>query len=205
MAKLTGGIFGQVSGQLGGLVYYCLGKTQYIRRLPAKSTKAPTEKQLFRQNGFKLVSALVKPLAELLKMHFAGSWYSTTMKLNLKEALVAEGAEAKIDYSKVRLSKGKLTGIYILESILLEPGQLFVKWQSFRYRTRGNEVAVMLMYCPDGNRWHSAITNYSVEDGMGGMVIPRYMLGKELHGYIYFLDQKSRAVSDTWYLGAFNK
>lgn len=203
MAKLTGGIFGRISGQLGGLVYYCSGKTQYMRSMPVKSTKAPTEKQLLQRNRFKLVSALVKPLSELLKIHFGGSWYTTTMKLNLKEALVADGAEAKIDYSKVRLSKGRLTGIHILESILLKSGQLFVKWYAFRYRPKGNEVAVMLVYCPGENCWHAAVTRFSVEDGMGGMIVPRHMLGKELHGYIYFVDRQSRAVSDTYYLGAF--
>ena len=201
MAKIEDGL---LSGKLDGKVYCRHPKTPYVRNMPAKSTKEPTDDQVFRRKGFKLVSALIKPLVDLLKLHFKGTWHNMGLKLNLSTALIQEGAEARIDYSKIRLTKRGAFKIVVLEAVLLKTGELLVDWDFSRQFTRGDEEAVILVYCPSVNEWCYSITDCYIGDCLGGMIVPDEFLGKELHGYMYFLNQRSGAVSETLYLGVFS-
>ncbi|WP_256011828.1 DUF6266 family protein [Desertivirga xinjiangensis] len=201
MAKIEDGL---LSGKLGGKVYCRHPKTPYVRNMPAKSTKEPTEEQVFRRHGFKLISAFIKPLADLLKLHFKGAWHNMGLKLNLSEALIQEGAEARIDYSKIRLTKRGTFKLTIQEAVLLKTGELLVDWEFSRRFVKGIYEAVILVYCPSRDLWCYCITDYCIDDYLGGIIVPDDLLGKELHGYIYFLDHRSGAASDTLYLGEFS-
>ncbi len=70
MAKFLKGILGAFSGKVGTVIGACWKGIDYMRSLPKKSTKPPTQLQLDARYQFNLVTGFLRPISGLIKKGF---------------------------------------------------------------------------------------------------------------------------------------
>ena len=117
MAILRNGIFGPVSGKLGGTVVYELNNRTVVR-VVGKNMTPPSFRQLVNRNEMRVINAFVKQLLSFIKIGFGPeaklrNMYpqNAAVSYNKKHALKGVYPDVEVDFEKVLLSRGNLAGL----------------------------------------------------------------------------------------------
>lgn len=214
MGKSETGVFSDWYGGIDNLVGAVVSGDQQIRRKPAKSSKAPTQKQLDQRNKFAIVSAFVRGLADIINIGFQTTSKRTVTPRNealsyhLKNAIAGVSPDFTFDYAKAMLSRGTLQNGYDLQLTEVETRGLKLSWTMENYTRpleesiRGTDLVYAVFYsveqkmylCIDGSETRSSL--------VANTVIPKMFKGNTLHSYVFFASADGKLVSDSKYLGS---
>ena len=116
MGTYNKGILGAFSGKVGPVVGASWRGKDVLRSLPKRANRIPTPQQEMQRVKFSLVSGFLTPFYPVLRRFFGSNGATITrvnqaMSYHLKEAIVDTGAGFGIDYAKVVMTKGDLTGL----------------------------------------------------------------------------------------------
>lgn len=122
MAEIEQGILGGVRGKVGTVVGTTWRGKNVIRAKPRKSRKQASDKQVEQRMKFKAVANFLSPLFALTSKYFGQyqgvkSRTNLAMSYHLLETIVKEGNEFKIDYPKVVITKGVLSGVTLPKAV----------------------------------------------------------------------------------------
>jgi hypothetical protein len=208
MAKLTSGIFGPISGKVGGLVGVIWKNISYIRTKPQKTTKPPTVAQIASREKFRFVNELLAPFYPFLIVGFKNMARGKTeinvaFSENFKQSVIGTYPDLSVDYAMFRLSKGTLPPLMQVEATLIGPDLIKATWQPNSQGIFDDQV-MLVMYNPE----------LKIADGFVGGVKRRdkectfrfnpKLIGKPLEVYISVIALNGSRVSNSHYLGRIN-
>ena len=217
MAIIRNGIFGPVSGKLGGTVVYELNNRTVVR-VVGKNTTPPSFRQLVNRNEMRVVNAFLKHLLTFIKIGFAQEAkarnmypHNVAVSYIKKHALTGVYPNVEVDFEKVVLSSGNLPGLGEPNVLLTAEGLKF-SWdpQSWMGWVRCNDQAILLAYFPDVDPNKGVRNSYYTLDGakriMGGdfLPIPAELLQERMEVYISVLSHDRKILGTSMYLGRIN-
>lgn len=212
MATYKNGVPGNFSGKLGNLVFYSL-KGKPVVRSRSKITKPPSEKQLANQMGLRVANAFLKPMMEFIQLGFAAmaegtgkSAYNLALGYNKKQAIGGVYPDLEMDYAQVLVSQGEMEGAYN-PGVELTSGGLEFSWNCPRGLPwpRETDQVMLLAYFPGLGKAVYKLVGPGRSAAAATLAIPANLLEAYMEVYISFVAQNRKELSDSTYLGHFNK
>ena len=207
MAILLNGPNGPFSGLLGtGVGYMWKGKAVIRSRPPRRrSGSSPLQKQ--QQAKFALMHKFLKPLLSLLNVTYGNLAFQMTgfnkaFSYNVKNAIMGDYPDFKIDYSMVMIGRGDLPNVMMPVSVFSKEGKLVFNWtdNSRKGKASALDKAFVAVYCEESDEWEYGLNLSERSAGTCSIDIKEFA-DKEVHTYIGFITEKRKDVTDSLYTG----
>jgi len=213
MAKLLQGLFGPISGKAGNMVFFTRNGKCYVRSLPRPANKPATAKQVEQRSKFGMAVRFASPFKSMVRETLRSRKPELTgMNILIKDilhhSLAGEYPDQRIDYSKVRLCRGYIPGVYHPEIRLAATGKLKLDWPADPgMNALSSDQLIVAVYRESLNQcWYDLRTGVSRCQGTCTVSIPRSFSSRETHVWIAFRSAERALYSDSQYLGTlFNK
>lgn len=160
MGRYKKGIQGPFSGKIGSVVGASWRGVDYMRSLPERSKKAPTEKQLKQQKKFALVYGWLKPIRDMIWLgyqQFKGrkTPMNVAVSFHMLHAVKEVDNEFNIDFANVVLSRGELLPSFVQEITSPAEDTLKITWKDVPYSAfcRSDDGANFIVYNPAKNKF----------------------------------------------------
>jgi len=159
MGKIKSGLFGQLSGRVGNVIYSSWRGTQVVKKLPAPRQTGPSPAQLEQQTKFRLLMNFFTPLTPVLNKAFEKSNLRMTglnkAVSNNKDRLTGRYPDIRIDYAEVILCKDILQKADVITVTAGSEGKLNFKVdKNVLYDMRGPSALFFIAaYEEELNRW----------------------------------------------------
>jgi hypothetical protein len=210
VGKLLQGIHGPFSGKVGPAVGYVLNNQAVIRSLASSSKKPLTPKQLHQRRKFALMNDFLGQLTSLLNQTFGHlvvhmTGYNKAFSYNVMNATRGFYPDLSIDYSMVMLGRGDLPNVKTASTVPLPEGKLEFRWtdNSGTGKAKATDKAFVAVYNEELNDWEYDLNLSTRAEGI--CVLDASLLkGKPVHGYLGFITEDGKDVTDTLYTGLVN-
>lgn len=209
MGTFLKGILGGFSGKVGNVVGACIRGIDYMRSLPRKSTKPPTEAQLKQRTTFGLVVAFLRPITSLINVGYQSykgkeTPMNAATSYHVEKAVTGTFPNLSIDYPKVLISKGTLLRVANPELVTTAgTSEIEFNWSNNAQvgSTNGTDKATLMVYS-------DVLDEYVVLTGAAprsaetyALAMPLHLLGQEVHCWMSFVRADGKQVSDSRYMG----
>lgn len=215
MAILDGGPNGGFSGKAGSIVgYYMYGKW-VIRGLPRLSpkNKKGSIKQNVERSKFTLMQHFLGPVLYFIRVGFNvaskannNSAYNSAKSYNM---LNAQDMDGTINYDKVCLSHGNLTGVEGAKVEKDDVGFHFSWTDNSNYSgsrkindASGSDQVMLVAYDVKGKHATFITSGARRKTGKETLLLENYQKGKEMHLWISFIADDREHVAMSSYLGS---
>ena len=205
MAKLEGNVIGGFRGKLGNLVGYSWKGVWCVRSRPAKVRNPRSEAQQRHRSMFAEEVRLAGRMGWALSVGMAVvadelhiTPQNAFVKANQGAFSWSDGGLA-VDWNALIVSAGPVAPIALGTPRVSDIGVLEVDFEKNPYHLRADSVdqVHLYVYCPAVAMGYLAAPVYRKERRVS-VVLPREMLGQELHVYAFVTDNEGRA-SETCY------
>ena len=151
MGRLVAGIYGPVHGKVGTIVGSSRNGVPYIKGLYKNRTAVVSKKELLNRKKFAVAQAWLKPLLEFVRQGFRGhsqrsEGFVAAKSWLLKNAMVINGDEIRVEPALVKVSSGDLPNPKNLTVSLTETGDLTFSWDPSSGNTDDHDQIMMLAY-----------------------------------------------------------
>lgn len=213
MGRVTKGVNGPVSGKVGNVVFCKWKGIDYIRSLPRlNKRRKPTASQGKQRSKFSFMQNMLKPVVPLVRLGFMNyapnrTGHNSAMSYNLREAIIEDEGDYRLNYEKFTFSKGILPAPREVK-IVLDQDKVRFTWASDakdeKELGRNFNRATLLLY-PEGERinaWSKPFGNYRYEGYDTVDFVAPSGVGAKFHAYIaFFAEDGSNNSSDSVYAG----
>ncbi len=210
MGNYKKGVLGSFSGKIGTVIGSKWMGTSYMRSLPEKSSKEPTEKQLAQRTKFALAVNFVRPLTGLFHVGYRNqatemSAFNVAVQQVLTEAITGTYPSFAIDYPNVKISKGNLA---MLSGDRLESttfGAVTLIWKDNTdtdAEAHADDELMALVYNPAKGRSVFRLKAALRSEETYTFTLPSNFSDDEVYVYAAFVDRDGEVVSETSYLGS---
>ena len=207
MGKISQGILGGFSGTVGTVVGGNWRGIDYMRsRSTKRSSKPRSQKQLDQQAKFGMVSKFAYSISDLLDISFKDyavkkTGTNSAMSYLLQEAVTGSSPNFSLDYSKVLISRGKLTGALNAAVNTSAAGRLVFTWtnNAGSGTAKANDRAIIVVYCPSLKQ--SVYTTLGATRSSGSLTMDVPFSGEQVHTYLGFLSEYGQEVATSVYAG----
>jgi hypothetical protein len=207
MGKSPNGAFGATNGKIGNLVSYKL-RGQDVTRIAGQSTKERSLLQLARSQRLTVVNEFLKPIKGLINIGFKfeaqGSTkhqYNIATSYNMINAIKGEYPFLSMDYSKAKVSSGKLEPVSNLTADIDEE-VLRLAWsydKKTEFEVRNDRAIVLLVFADKINPIY-LLSGSLRSEGSQIIEVGKETLNQPFHLYLSFLAEDRDSVSDSKYL-----
>lgn len=210
MGNYRRGILGNFSGKVGTVIGSHWKGIDYMRSLPRKSGKAPSEVQYGQQLKFALAVSFNKPISSLVNQGYVSlakekvSGYNLAVRQTMKEAITGIFPDYVIDYPKVKISEGSLAPSMDATVVSAAAGSLVISWTD---NTEDEDVAftddrlMVLVYNPAKARYLFTTAGALRSAGSHSVNLPLNFSGDEVEVYISFISRDGNKTANSDYLG----
>lgn len=208
MATITEGINGGFSGKIGTAIGSKWRGIDYMRSKPASVSNPKSQGQLDHRAKLATIVQLLKPLTPFLRIGFNSqavrmSGFNAAVKYNYHHAISGIYPDFVLDYSRVLVSCGTLTGALNPAVSSTTSGQVDFTWEnnSNGMAVRSNDRVLLVVYNP---RLHVAVTvegGNNRGSGRQSVTVPSAFIGDELQCYIAFENARDAVVSNSQFVG----
>ncbi|WP_276091516.1 DUF6266 family protein [Pedobacter sp. JY14-1] len=209
MGKFSFGPYGSFSGKLGNIVSYLWRGINVNRIRPRKSSKKATEPQLASRKKFSMAQKFVAPLKDYVSVAFhpetrgqARIPQNAASKLFRQHAIYGEYPDFQVDWSKVMMSKGRLS-VPADTSVSLQGNVLTFNWKSDlgnRRQSKTDQV-MMVAYFPDTLSAEFDVCGAMRYTGTDTLEIWPQDKDRVAETYLAFISYDRQEVSDSVYCG----
>lgn len=197
-----------ISGKVGDKIYVIRDGKNYVRSLPKKTTKSPTEKQLAHRAKFGLVTQFLLPIAPLLnesyrKVNTKRSGFQMAFRQVFAEAVTGAYPNLEIVPSKTSLLHGRLSSPYGEMTYVAGACELDFYWplHSGDYGNPTDELCV-LIWCSPLNEFYSKFDlGIKRDQEFCTLKVPLSFKGTELHVWLFYRSVDHKAYSNSVYMG----
>ena len=204
MARCSNGIFGPISGSLGGLVYSSRNGINYVnvKRVRVYNTRTPA--QVNHSAKFKAAVQFVNILKDVLNIGFkpyALKKKKGAVNMAMSYTMVNSLTGSEIDYPNVRISRGNLKEASDPAVSIVSPLEIEFTWKDARDQ-RFNDSVFVAVYNPVKQEAVTIVKgNYRTAEKQT-ITIPPTFAGDEVHCYLAFQNERGSEVSESQYLGS---
>jgi len=198
---------GNISGKLGNHVYSSWRGKPYVRSVPKKSTRPPTQVQIEQRARFGLVSRCLHPARSLITIGFSErnphmTELNCAMSYALKNAVAGSYPDYYIDFSKLLLTHDRLRPPLKTSAAIAGQESILFTWDDFpQYQNSCNEV-LLIALCQDPAACIYTMGDTLRRDGFGILKVTG-LTGKKVHTYLSFYNDNRSMMSDSIYTGEF--
>lgn len=195
-------------GKIGNTVVYELNG-QLVKRTIGISTKKRSEKQEAVLQQTSLITGLLRPVKEFIRLgfemetkHTPLSPYNLATKIARLNAIAGIYPHQVIDYSKVALSRGRMA-VQPEVKVRINHTGLEFSWDAdfTGYGTRWNDRILMLAYIPEKRDAYFQLNGVRRNTGIDVLGIPRFNETVKIEVYAAFVSANRLMISDSVYLG----
>ncbi len=209
MGKLFRGIDDLMRGRLGNHVGRYLRGENIIAMRPVPSSKPATELQLIQRAKFGFLNSWLSPLSSFIDVGFKHydaemSARNACMSYNFKQSVLTGVApDFAIDYSKLVLSRGTLTGLNLPNIGTATGIAVEFSWEN----NIGNSNAKLsddlsfVVYDPISDTYAVLIAAVKRSALSYEMVLPAEFDGHTVHGWVMCVSEDGKLVSDSKHVG----
>lgn len=197
-----------LSGTIGDKVYYQRNGISYSRSKPMTRKDSRTPAQLVQREKFSVILRFLKPLKEFIRIGFRSkaknmSEFNYATSFLYKNALTRDYPDFSVDYSRVRLSAGKLAAAIEPKITLLTGYEIEFTWQVHPWEADCyRDDRAMIVVHNIEKQEAIVITNGNLRESMHQLVtLPETYKGDEIVCYLAFRDDGKKNVSDSQYVG----
>lgn len=209
MGNYNKGILGPFYGKVGTVVGASWRGIDYMRSLPKKGNRTPTEVQLLQRRRFLTVSEFLAPINPVLRKFF-GSNAGTNTRLNqamsyhMKEAVNYAEPDFEILYNKVQISKGDLLGVQNPTQVSTAQNSINFSWEdnSGQGEAKATDQLVVVVYAPSANLYFYSLNAGTRSAENAAVALPAYFSGLEVQSWIAFAAADGNAYATSVYMGA---
>jgi hypothetical protein len=210
MGTFIKGILGGFSGKVGNVVGAFWRGIDYMRSLPRKSTKPPTEAQLKQRLTFALVTGFLRPLGALINIGFQSykgkkTPMNAALAYHLEKAVTGVYPALEIDFTKVIYSKGNLQAPGSPSIAVTITAKINFIWTNNAppNTNQGTDLATVLVFNPVRNQYVT-LQGAAARTALGYVLsVPADFSGEDVHCWVSFVSANGKEVSDSTYLGEF--
>lgn len=196
-----------LSGTLGDKVYCVRNGIQYTRSRPSRVPKPKTAAQLNQSAKFSTILKFLQPLTGFLRVGFKNehatmSSFNAAMSYNFKNALCGTYPDYEVDYSKVRVSQGKLPGALNPIVRLTTTGEIEFTWEnnSFEIDSMADDKALLVLYNSTKQEAIFTVDGKPRYSGRQVITLPTTFADDEVQCYIAFQNQKQTNSSNSQFV-----
>ena len=124
------------------------------------------------------------------------------LSANLKNVIPDSYPDWRVDFSKLSLGKGDITGARDLLLSALQPGQILFNWNgnARAWRSSGRDLVYVAAYCEDLQDWLTHVGSVYRKDG-SFILDAEPFSGFRAHVYLGFISDLWNDCSNSKYLG----
>ena len=208
MGTYRKGILGSFSGKVGTVVGSSWNGIDYMRSLPRPSSKAPTDLQLIQRVKLALATGFLRPVSALVNIGYKSlavkqTGFNVATSQVIADAFTGIYPDLEIDYSKVLISKGNLTGAWNAVAASTAANTLNMSWTDNSGSGTGkpDDKAVLLAYNAEQNQYVYTIDGGSRSSGADSLLLPVNFSGDTVHIWIAFIAADKKTISTSIYAG----
>jgi hypothetical protein len=204
MAILTGGLFGNISGNIGGLVFSTRNNQTEVKSLPKKYEGPVTEKALSIRAKFKLLMGFLKLFTSFINIGYPkqrkqrNSAFNVAFKENYHCVIDGGYPNLEIDYSKIAFSKGQLDQLSGLTIDRIDHRLFYMDWD-FDSTPRGCDRIYCILYNATDKHVFEVGADAMISESYLLFFLPERMIGKKIHVYVFLHSSARKMVSNTQY------
>jgi len=215
MATLKNGILGGVSGKIGNVVGSSWNGIDYLKTLPSHYTDAKTDVQVSNRSRFLSVIRFLQPITEFIRVGYKSlalkkTAFNAATSYHYHNAISGEYPDIVIDFTKVIVSRGNLTGAYNAAAISTTAATMQISWadNSTDGSAKADDVAMVVVYHPVLKEAYFTLNAGSRSDLSADLQLPQSFSGGEVHVYLSFMaldalsSQATKSVSTSVYVGS---
>ncbi|WP_010663488.1 DUF6266 family protein [Marinilabilia salmonicolor] len=207
MGTTKKGILGNFYGKVGTVIGSKWKGIKYMRSLPDPSSKPPTNRQLNQREKFRQATAFLQPLGPVLRIGFRTQQQKQTpinaaLSDLLINAMEGEAPAFAINYERLKIAKGNLTGARDA-STNLEDSSINFSWHDNSGEGDAHaEDDALVVAVSDTAAPLMAIGAVSRSNAAASLTVPQGTSGSIFHCYLAFAGTGERTqVSNSNYLG----
>ena len=208
MGTYRKGILGSFSGKVGTVVGSSWNGIDYMRSLPRPSSKAPTDLQLIQRVKLALATGFLRPVSALVNIGYKSlavkqTGFNVATAQVIADAFTGIYPDLEIDYSKVLISKGNLTGAWNAVAASNAANTLNLSWTDNSGSGTGkpDDKAVLLAYNAEQNQYVYTINGGERSTGVDSLLLPANFSGDTVHIWIAFIAADKKTISTSIYAG----
>ncbi|SEA51950.1 DUF6266 family protein [Pedobacter hartonius] len=195
-------------GKIGNTVIYDL-KGQLVKRLIGVNLNEPTDKQMVGRQRTSLVTALLRPVKEFIRIGFDVetrntllSPYNKATSVNRFNAVKGVYPDQQIDFSKVEFSRGNMMVDPEIGVRIIETGLEFYWNKDFAARgIKWNDGVMVMAYIPEKRDAYFQINGARRNEGVEKLVLPRFNETVRIETYVNFISADHQSISNCTYTG----
>lgn len=206
MAIIKNGVLGGFSGKVGNIVGSSWRGIAYVRSLPRRSKKEPSEKQLAHRMKFKLAFAFVNPIRALINLGYRDSKIRYTTAVGqllgtiMQTAVVGEYPDLKLDPKQIKISRGSLPDLLNLKLSVNSQTEFTISWAYDPEKSNGQSAdrVVGLIY-DERIREFAHLEEIERFKRVNQINIPLHLESDNLHFWVFCYDKQTGNVSNSQY------
>lgn len=209
MATNEQGILGGFSGKVGTVIGGNWNGIEFMRANPVHITNPQTAAQQDQRAKMGTMIRFLSPLKEILRTGFKKQAYrmsafNAATSYNLAHAITGTYPDYGVDYSKVRVSQGKLPGALNPQISSSTNGQITFTWEdnSSDNGAKGDDWSLLLVYNPEKGWTVTSFAESTRSLGSHTIILPANFSGDEVLCYIAFQNASQTVISDSEFLGS---
>jgi hypothetical protein len=208
MGKIKQGILGGFSGKVGSVVGGSWKGISYMRG-KAASIKNPQTLQQMKQRGkFALALSVLQPITVFVRIGFKRyahrkSEFNAAMSYTIRNAIQGTYPDYTIDYSKLLVSRGTLTGANTATATP-EIGKIKLAWENNSGIGEAKPTDKALAVAINPEKGEAAyITDGAPRSACTeNLLVSPYWAGDEVEVYLAFISENGKDVASSAYLGS---
>ena len=209
MARINQGISGGFSGKVGTVVGGNWNGIDYMRSNGTGRKDAKSRTQLDQRARFLTVMQFLSPLKEFLHVGFKNraqgiTAYNAATAYHLEHALTGNFPDYRIDYSRVRVSHGKLPGVLNPAAVSVSPAEIRFTWDnnSSAIDAMADDRALVVIYNPVRQSSLSFTGGSTRLGGSQNITLPVRFSGDVVHCYMAFRNIGQTVISESCFVGS---
>ena len=207
MGTIKNGILGGFSGKVGTVIGGTWKGISYMRSIAPSVSNPRTPAQVEHRAKFTAIVQFLKPLTAFLRIGFKSlaikkSGFNAAMALNFKNVIIGTYPAFDIDYSKVSVSQGNLSGALNPTTVSATAGAVQFTWEDNSWETDASatDQAVLVVYNPARQAAVSVVGGITRAVGAQTITLPDSFAGDEVQCYIAFINVSQSVISNSQYV-----
>jgi hypothetical protein len=211
MGTYNKGILGAFSGKVGPVVGASWRGKDVLRSLPKRVRRIPTPQQEAQRLRFSFVSAFLTPFYPVLRRFYGGNTTTQTrinhaMSYHLRDAVIENGGLYEMDYAKVVMTKGDLTGLENPQVTAAVGATLNFTWvdNSGQGQAKADDQLVISLF--EETTKTSLYTLYGGDRSLesASFNVPETLIGLDIQVWLGVASDDEKRYATSVYLGAVN-
>lgn len=208
MATNEQGILGGFSGKVGTVIGGNWNGIDFMRGIPAQIANPRTAAQQDQRARMATIIQFLSPLKSFLRTGFKKqaikmSAFNAATSYNLTHAITGTFPDYAVDFSKLRVSQGKLPGALNPSVNCPASCQVQFTWEdnSSNPGAMGDDRAVLLVFHPEKELVEYTFAGSFRAQGSQTISLPENFSGKEVQCFIAFQNASQSVISDSRWAG----